>query len=242
MTLPANFQAASEAAEAWLSTVALVAHFGPSKSVEPLYELLMPGPKQQSKPRKRRPWNLLDDYNQHIETIDKAIPMLATVTDGPVSWEHARGWSAIARVPLMVKPERWSSGHEASTGITGMALDMLVSPIVKITDPTPGKQRQLARQLLGHCWKALVLPLDEVADLQERIRRERAALLLRRVDWTPFASVSVWAKHFGVSSAIMAEMLKRGEVRHNKRSTKSYQIAVDDLPVMHQATYRGGMK
>jgi hypothetical protein len=56
-----------------------------------------------------------------------------------------------------------------------MALDLLVRPLEGITDPT--EQRTLAQRLLADRSKALAIPLDEVADLQERIRRERAKLL-----------------------------------------------------------------
>jgi hypothetical protein len=235
MSLPPTFLQASEAAEGWLGTVRFIAHFGPSGSVGPLYELLLPTPDPTNPRGKRRKgkelpgWNLQDSYNTYAPIIMEALPLLAKVTDGPVRWEHGRGRSGVARVPSMVYPERWSSGHEASAGITRMALAMLASPLEGINDPA--EQWQLAQQLLARHWKALVLPIEEVADLQERIRRERAALLSEKLQWTRVGSLGEWAKVFGVKPAIMAAMLKRGEVRHKKLTTKLYQIAVDDLPV-----------
>src|SRR5262249_18768488 len=100
----------------------------------------------------------------------------ARVSDGPVKWEHGRGWSGIALVPDSVYPHRWSSAHEAAVEITRLTLTMLVEPLANITDQK--ERRDIAGRLLAEQWKALEIGLNEVADLQERIRRERARVLL----------------------------------------------------------------
>jgi hypothetical protein len=125
--------------------------------------------------RDGRPYNLQDSYREHAEAMDEARDALAALSDGPVIWEHGRGWSGIARVPDAVYQHRWSSAHEAAVDIAGLALDMLVWPLEGITDPQ--EQWEVARERLARCWKALAIPMDEEAALCERIRRERAKLL-----------------------------------------------------------------
>jgi hypothetical protein len=117
----------------------------------------------------------LEDYGRHAEALDQAKDTLAALSDGPVKWEHGRGRIAAAYDPTAVYPHVWSSAHEAAAGIARLALEMLVRPLEGITDPA--EQRALARRLMAGRWKALVIPLEEVAALQERIRRERAKLL-----------------------------------------------------------------
>jgi hypothetical protein len=163
----ARFRAASEAAEGWLNTVALIAHLGRGGNVDAAMRLLMT--------TKGVRYNLLDDYNEHVETLDEAKDKLAALSDAPIKWKHGRGLSGMARVPSAVYPHVWSSAHEASEGIARLALSRLASPVGAITDPT--EQRDLAKRLLAKASKALAISTDEVADLQERIRRERAKLL-----------------------------------------------------------------
>lgn len=169
-----KFQAASEAAEGWLSTVALVAHLGQSGQVGPAFELLMPAPSTKD----GRPHNLQDSYRKHAEVLDQARDALAALSDSPVMWEHGRGLSGVARVPAAVYPHVWSSAHEAAAGIARLALEMPAWPLEEISDPR--EQWTLAQQLLAKCWKALTIPLDERAALCERIRRERAKLLAQK--------------------------------------------------------------
>jgi hypothetical protein len=165
---PSKFRAASEACEDWLNIVSFISHFGPSGAVDQLYPLLMP-----TEATKRT--NLQTSYNEHAALLDQLKDSLAVVSDGPVKWEHGRGWSGIARVPAGVYPHVWSSAHEAAEGIARMALDMLTRPLEGITDPA--EQYTEAKRVLAARWKAMAISLEEVADLQERIRRERAKLL-----------------------------------------------------------------
>jgi hypothetical protein len=162
-----GFRAASKAAERWLNTVALIAHFGRGGGVHPLYELLMP--------TEGLRYNLHDSYNQHAEVLGQMKDKLAVLSDSSVAWEHGRGRSGVARVPACTYPHVWSSAHEAAQGIAQLTLEMLVWPLAGVNDAV--ERWDLASQLLARCWKALAMPLDEVAALQERIRRERAKLL-----------------------------------------------------------------
>jgi hypothetical protein len=169
MSLDKRFRSASEAAWFWLNTVHLVAEFGRLGRVDQAYERLLPTSKQD------RGGNLQNSYHNHAEVLQPALEACAAVSDGAIRWEHGRGLSAIARVPDDVYPHRWSSAHEAAFSLAGMALDLLAWPLEGVS--CPDKQRRLAEQLLTSRWKAIAITQDEVADYQERIRRERAKLL-----------------------------------------------------------------
>jgi hypothetical protein len=165
-----KFEAASHAAEAWISIVGRVVHLGQCGQIEPAYEVLLPPPSTKVGPS----FNLHDSYWQHSEVLDQARDLLATLSDSPVKWEHGRGLSGVARVPAAVYPHVWSSAHEAAAGITQLTLELLAWPVMEITDPS--EQQDLAQQLLSRRWKVLTMSLDERASLCERIRRERAKL------------------------------------------------------------------
>jgi DNA-binding MarR family transcriptional regulator len=165
-----KFEAASNAAEGWISTVGMVVHLGHCGQIDPAFKLLLPTPSTKD----GRPYNLHDSYSQHAEVLDQARDLLATLSDSPVKWEHGRGLSGVARVPAAVYPHIWSSAHEAAAGIARLTLELLAWPVMVITDPS--EQWALAKQLLERCWKALTMTLDEKESLCERIRRERAKL------------------------------------------------------------------
>jgi hypothetical protein len=58
------------------------------------------------------------------------------------------------------------------------------------------------------------------------------------MEWTTADGPAQWAKMFGVSPTTFKRRLKDGSIRHKKLSTKSYQLAIDDLPAKHQARFR----
>jgi hypothetical protein len=58
------------------------------------------------------------------------------------------------------------------------------------------------------------------------------------MEWTTADGPAQWAKMFGVSPTTFKRRLKDGSIRHKKLSTKSYQLAIDDLPAKHQAKFR----
>jgi hypothetical protein len=57
------------------------------------------------------------------------------------------------------------------------------------------------------------------------------------VAWTPADNLSRLANLFGVSTRTFKKLLAAGRVRHRKLTTKTYQIAVDDLPARHRPKY-----
>jgi hypothetical protein len=58
------------------------------------------------------------------------------------------------------------------------------------------------------------------------------------VEWTTPDGPTRWAKLFGVSPTTFKRWLTDGRIRHKKLSSKSYQIALADLPANHRAKYR----
>jgi hypothetical protein len=62
------------------------------------------------------------------------------------------------------------------------------------------------------------------------------------MEWTTADGPSQWARMFDVSLTTFRRRLKDGSIRHKKLSTKSYQIAIADLPAKHQAKYRSAEK
>jgi hypothetical protein len=58
------------------------------------------------------------------------------------------------------------------------------------------------------------------------------------IEWTPADTPARWAKLFGFSVRTLNRRFKDGSIRPKKLSTKSYQIAIDDLPAMHQPKFR----
>lgn len=164
MAVPDSFKAASKAAESWVARVSLVATLGKLGNVDEAYNLLA-----------ALPHSLQDSYKDHAETLETVEQELSAISDGPVKWETGRGRSSICEDPTHVYPHCWSSAHEAALGIADLALELLVSPLAQVSDPS--KQKKLAEELLTARWKAVAMTADEVASLRERIRRERAKLL-----------------------------------------------------------------
>jgi hypothetical protein len=206
-----KLRAASEAAESWLNTVAVVAEFGRTGDVDAAFRLLLPsesdGRHNSEEDAKRKTEALLaevglpsfgrnryldvvcelllrgevgrapslqDSFRQHWPVLDQAREDLAARSEESVMWGDGRGRKAISRVPDATHPLIWSSAHEAAAGIARLALEMLAWPVAAAD---PEEQWPLAEQLLAQRWKALALPVDEVAHLQARIRRERVKLV-----------------------------------------------------------------
>jgi hypothetical protein len=188
MSIDPEFEAASQAAEGWPACVSTISKLAKAGNVDEVYKLLMPATGGLTN-------NLYDDYWKHCDALHRMKDQLAAVSDGPVKWEHGRGWSAVANVPAAVYPHVWSSAHEAAAGIAWLAIKILVRPLQEITDP--GEQWTMAERLLRERWKALAISLGEDAALQERIRRERAKLLAQQ-HTTQQEPATVWY-HGGLS-------------------------------------------
>jgi hypothetical protein len=63
-----------------------------------------------------------------------------------------------------------------------------------------------------------------------------------QLEWTRPGGLSQWAKVFGFSPTTLKRRFNDGKIRHKKLSTKSYQVAVDDLPSDQQSKFRTGPK
>jgi hypothetical protein len=62
------------------------------------------------------------------------------------------------------------------------------------------------------------------------------------IEWTPPDSPQRWAKLFDFSDTTLKRRFKDGRIRHKKLSSKRYQIAVEDLPAIHQPKFRNAQK
>jgi hypothetical protein len=63
-----------------------------------------------------------------------------------------------------------------------------------------------------------------------------------QIEWTRPDSPKCWAKLFGCSPSTFTRRCREAKIRHKKLSTKSYQVAIDDLPTIHQAKFRSQPK
>ena len=158
MPLAESFRAASQRLECALGPVALVVNGLPLKQSFGCLSTLQAIVKKDGR------------------VIRGVLDRLAAVSDGPVKWAHGRGRSGIARCPGAIYPHVWSSAHEAVLEIVDLALDLFYSPLEGILDAK--EQKATFQKLLSKRRRqALAMTIDERAELQERIRRERAKLL-----------------------------------------------------------------
>ncbi len=142
-----KFRAASKAAENWLGVLSLLAQ----NCAKP----------QLLDENYRILERLQDSYYAHLDVLREAKEPLAAASDSPVEW------GSTARYV-------WSSAHEAAANVLCLALEWLFWPLADIDDPE--QQRKAARKLIEDA-VALKMTGEQVAKLQERIRRERAKLL-----------------------------------------------------------------
>lgn len=155
---PASFADASERLELSVNAVASIAKGCPPETALALLRALQ------------------HDERRNGSIIDRELERLAAVSDNMISWPRGRGLSGIARVPTAVFPHVWLSAHEAALALSRLALKHLFWPIEGIDDA----DEQLTRlsELVDAKWqRAFTMPIEEVAEWQARIRRERAKFL-----------------------------------------------------------------
>jgi len=164
MTESGRFEAASEAAERWPNSVAVVAHLAKIGNVDEAYRILLP-----SKGR-RASTSLWTSVREHAGVLHELAPELAKVSDGAVKWERGRGLTGVFTDPGVL-PHTWSSAHEAALGIAQTTLQLLADPLdgLEVT-----AQWAAGKRLLEDRAHAISMTSDEVSILQERFRRERA--------------------------------------------------------------------
>ena len=119
---------------------------------------------------------LQSDHERCDAVVTEKLSDLAALSDGPIKWALGRGLSSLVRNRDAAIPQVWSSAHKAALKIAVMVLESFYWPLEGITDAD--EQQATFRKLLSAGRrKALAMTNEEVADLQERIRRERAKLL-----------------------------------------------------------------
>ncbi len=172
----AKFQAASEAAESWPAKLAQIAELGrrhDGTGAALAYCMLIPNAEGIGPAYNSFPWpitthtclTLQDSHREHAVVLNQMKDRLVGVTTGQFIWPHGLGG----------RPVAWSSAHEAATGLVYQAIFLLVWPLGQHEDPAERDRR--ARHLLETESQSLALSWEQVADLKERIYRERVRLL-----------------------------------------------------------------
>lgn len=162
MSLPESFKVASERLELAVNAVATVAGGQPLESSFAILSALQ------------------IDEERYGSIIYSALDELTALSDGPVKWKHGRGLSGLVRGRDATFPHVWSSAHQAALEISRLAQRFFLHPL-ELDDwgELPKDREPLFRKLLSKKRRdAPAISLQEVAELQERIRRERARLLV----------------------------------------------------------------
>jgi hypothetical protein len=161
---PQSFRAASERLRLTVNTVAMIADGSHIGSPSDAFALLS---------------SLHNDEERCHTVICPLLTKLAAISDWPpVQWSHGRGLSGLVRpcAKGAAFPHVWSSAHEAALDILRLSVRYFFWPLDGITDPD--EQRSVFKRLLSkRRRKALAMTIEEVAELQNRIRREQAKLL-----------------------------------------------------------------
>jgi hypothetical protein len=215
------FEEASKRAELWLSCVSMVALLGSNNRIREAYEILLP-PFAEEERDKKDDYVLVRSWDRYVDVLKETLPKLSAFSDGPITWPPGLEWSESACKAPTNLPDVWSSAHETALRLTEMAIDLLVCPLVPVPPNKAGKkvapilQRLLPKYqeveiknavtdperqkvLLARHWKKLVIESDQIALLQERIRRERAKLLVSELQSPvvkpPREPKAVWLGH-----------------------------------------------
>jgi len=96
----------------------------------------------------------------------------------------------------------------------------------------------VAEELAGRCLEAnryLAAKLDGVTDLAEQIRQ---AIRGEAVEWSRPESPKRWAKVFNCAPRTVRRWFEQQKIRNRKLSTRSYVVAVGDLPPSDRDRYR----
>ncbi len=160
MSADSDFRCASERLELAVNAVAIVARGCPLDSAFAILHALQV------------------DEERYGSVIYRELDKLAAISDDPpIKWKYGRGRSGFVRVPSHAFPHVWSSAHEAARTIQRLALEYFFWPLEGITDAK--EQQSTFKKLLSKSRrKAVAMTMEEVADWEERIRRERAKLLV----------------------------------------------------------------
>ena len=130
------------------------------------------------------------EYHRFDKVIHEQLDRIAAISDGKLEWAHGRGQSGLARESARnaFYPHVWSSAHEATRHISLLALEYFFWPLnvacenwstVGFHELTDEQREMFERILSADRRKALAMTMQEVAQWQERIRRERAILLVQ---------------------------------------------------------------
>ena len=190
------------------------------------------------------------DEERHGGLLYRSLDQIAAISDEPIEWSHGRGLSGLVRGPADTFPHVWSSAHQAALELSRIALRYFFWPL-EVTHAS-GKlsefqhlaveQLALFRKLLSaRRRKAMAMSMQEVAQWQERIRRERAKLLAsnqtdkpdaherQTVCWSEAKTPDVWRSELKLAETTMRNHIKQGMLVVDKISTKLWRFRLDTL-------------
>jgi hypothetical protein len=158
-------------------------------------------------------------------------PAYPTADDfGPVRESHARCIGLAAPVGLPVPP------------LDGCGLEINEREAVGVAGPD-GKPLWAYRTVVPGSVTATRAWLASLGDLLTAARAmaeggaARHAADAGDVLWSQPDQVQRWAKVWGVSRRVMAQLLRAGVVRSRKVNRQTYSVAIDDIPAAHRARF-----
>ncbi len=140
--------------------------------------------------------------------------------------------------------------QSATTTITESAIVPTLEAVTKTVEKTPAESPEeeasapVEGQRTAQARPAKTKAVDQTHDGRPSFTEPAPAVGRAGADPNPEMttpdSPGRWAKLFGFSANTLKRRFKDGAIRHKKLSSKSYQIAIDDLPAIHQSKFRNG--
>jgi hypothetical protein len=191
------------------------------------------------------PCNSADRPLVHLDAVDCA-PILALVKSlAKLNRQLARRrrrvkrWDSVSADMYFRIGDLWME-VEAVLAAAGLAH---LNPVWLVEDKRRTTAVEALRKLVPDWrngpffFKLRAEQLDEAVELLEELCVPLADATATP-EWTRPDSPARWAKVFGFSTDTLKRRFEDGTIRNKKLSTKSYQIAVDDLPVDQQSKFR----
>ncbi len=178
------------------------------------------------------------NYTPMLRSLLRRVQCIATVFELFVTNRLRHHGLATAACPLRSllgsAAPRKSVGGSASVGLSAQRPPGWVAP--------PNSPAYAQVECLSAQPTREAEPSEDARDLAEAVEPnlivEQSSRSTDEIEWTTPDLPSQWARLFRVSRSTFMRRLQEGSIRHKKLSSKSYQIAVADLPAMHREKFR----
>jgi hypothetical protein len=128
----------------------------------------------------------------------------------------------------------WQASRDSHRGVLYWLTGGLEAELMGRNTEAPSSETSPEHDLSGAGQSLSAIPVEAPSN-PIRVAPTQAG---ESMEWTTPDSPTRWAKVFDVSPTTFKRWLEGNRIRHKKLSSKSYQIAIADLPAMHQATFR----